>query len=125
MQGTSGNSSNNNNSTRRRRAITRNGVVVRSVWETRMKMDEVQGGIKVFNAGECDANAADEEGLRVYRRLRRNQSDGAAAAERKKRRSWSTSVAARSRCGSRGRRCRIRRRRRRRRSSVADMRWEG
>ncbi|XP_020103235.1 reticulon-like protein B21 isoform X2 [Ananas comosus] len=91
MQGTSGNSSNNNNSTRRRRAITRNGVVVRSVWETRMKMDEVQGGIKVFNAGECDANAADEEGLRVYRRLRRNQSDGAAAAERKKRRSWSTS----------------------------------
>uniref|UniRef100_A0A0E0LTA1 Reticulon-like protein n=1 Tax=Oryza punctata TaxID=4537 RepID=A0A0E0LTA1_ORYPU len=68
-----------------------------SVWETRMKMDEVKGGVKVFSAGGDDA---DEEGLRVYRRLRRNQSDGgggasgsmnAAAAAAKKRRNWKAS----------------------------------
>ncbi|XP_028554678.1 reticulon-like protein B21 [Dendrobium catenatum] len=69
----------------RRRAIIRNGVMAGSVWETRMKMDEVKGGIKVFNtAGE---SRDDEEGLRVYRRLRRNQSDGV-DAEKKKRKSW-------------------------------------
>ncbi|XP_073003357.1 uncharacterized protein [Typha latifolia] len=78
----------------RRRGIARNGVVAGSVWETRMKMDEVKGGIKVFNGGESrdedeDDGNADEEGLRIYRRLRRNQSDGGgAAAERKKRKSW-------------------------------------
>ncbi|EEE68393.1 hypothetical protein OsJ_26729 [Oryza sativa Japonica Group] len=67
-----------------------------SVWETRMKMDEVKGGVKVFSAGGDDA---DEEGLRVYRRLRRNQSDGGggasgstnAAAAAKKRRNWKAS----------------------------------
>ncbi|KAI0488727.1 hypothetical protein KFK09_028566 [Dendrobium nobile] len=69
----------------RRRAIIRNGVMAGSVWETRMKMDEVKGGIKVFNA--AGESRDDEEGLRVYRRLRRNQSDGV-DAEKKKRKSW-------------------------------------
>ncbi|CAO2206400.1 unnamed protein product [Urochloa humidicola] len=65
-----------------------------------MKMDEVKGGVKVFSAGGGD-EPADEEGMRVYRRLRRNQSDGsggaggsgagAAAAAAKKRRNWKAS----------------------------------
>jgi len=69
-----------------------------SVWEARMKMDEVKGGVKVFSAGAAD-EPADEEGMRVYRRLRRNQSEGngtgaagaASAAAAKKRRSWKAS----------------------------------
>ncbi|CAL5002896.1 unnamed protein product [Urochloa decumbens] len=69
-----------------------------SVWEARMRMDEVKGGVKVFSAGGGD-EPADEEGMRVYRRLRRNQSDGtggaggsgAAAAAAKKRRNWKAS----------------------------------
>ncbi|RLN04604.1 hypothetical protein C2845_PM13G08370 [Panicum miliaceum] len=67
-----------------------------SVWEARMRMDEVKGGVKVFSAGGGD-EPADEEGMRVYRRLRRNQSDGNAgagngvAAAAKKRRNWKAS----------------------------------
>ncbi|XP_039815702.1 reticulon-like protein B21 isoform X4 [Panicum virgatum] len=67
-----------------------------SVWEARMRMDEVKGGVKVFSAGGGD-EPADEEGMRVYRRLRRNQSDGnagagnGAAAAAKKRRNWKAS----------------------------------
>ncbi|CAO2168705.1 unnamed protein product [Urochloa humidicola] len=71
-----------------------------SVWEARMRMDEVKGGVKVFSAGGGD-EPADVEGMRVYRRLRRNQSDGsggaggsgadAAAAAAKKRRNWKAS----------------------------------
>uniref|UniRef100_A0A0E0AT89 Reticulon-like protein n=1 Tax=Oryza glumipatula TaxID=40148 RepID=A0A0E0AT89_9ORYZ len=87
--------------TRRRLSVRRGGgaaaaASAASVWETRMKMDEVKGGVKVFSAGGDDA---DEEGLRVYRRLRRNQSDGGggasgstnAAAAAKKRRNWKAS----------------------------------
>ncbi|KAF0898875.1 hypothetical protein E2562_011934 [Oryza meyeriana var. granulata] len=87
--------------TRRRLSVPRSGSAAAatigagaSVWETRMKMDEVKGGVKVFSAGGEDA---DEEGLRVYRRLRRNQSDGAgrgesgSAAAAKKRRNWKAS----------------------------------
>lgn len=68
-----------------------------SVWEARMRMDEVKGGVKVFSAGAAD-EPADEEGMRVYRRLRRNQSDanagagtGTVAAAAKKRRNWKAS----------------------------------
>lgn len=76
-------------SARRRALGGRNGVVAGSVWETRMRLDEVKGGIKVFNSEESrdDDGNADEEGLRVYRRLRRNQSDGV-STERRKRRNW-------------------------------------
>ncbi|KQJ95918.1 hypothetical protein BRADI_3g19770v3 [Brachypodium distachyon] len=88
-------------STRRRLTVPRRTAAASaaSVWETRMKMDEVKGGVKVFSAAADDA---DEEGLRVYSRLRRNQSDagggaaagtgtGAAAAAAKKRRNWKAS----------------------------------
>ncbi|KAF8691910.1 hypothetical protein HU200_040029 [Digitaria exilis] len=66
-----------------------------SVWEARMRMDEVKGGVKVFSAGGGD-EPADEEGMRVFRRLRRNQSEGTggagtAAAAAKKRRNWRAS----------------------------------
>lgn len=71
-----------------------------SVWEARMKMDEVKGGVKVFSAGGAGDEPADEDGMRVVRRLRRNQSEGGAAAgfgaptasaAAKKRRSWKAS----------------------------------
>ncbi|XP_077215986.1 reticulon family protein isoform X2 [Tasmannia lanceolata] len=64
------------------RRRTRNGVVAGSVWESRMKIDEVKGGIKVFNGGETR-----EEG--VYgRRLKRNQSDGVV----EKRKTWKSEI---------------------------------
>ncbi|KAJ1256173.1 hypothetical protein BS78_K073400 [Paspalum vaginatum] len=63
-----------------------------SVWEARMRMDEVKGGVKVFSAAD---EPADVEGMRVYRRLRRNQSEGhgasATVAAAKKRRNWKAS----------------------------------
>ena len=77
--------------------MPRRTAAAASVWETRMKMDEVKGGVKVFSEGGDDA---DEEGMRVYSRLRRNQSDGAgggsgsgsgATAAAKKRRNWKAS----------------------------------
>lgn len=73
---------------RRRGVIARNGAQSSSIWETRIKMDEVKGGIKVFNVSE---NRDDEEGLRVYRKLRRNQSES--MAEGKKRKSWKSTTA--------------------------------
>ncbi|KAL6640047.1 hypothetical protein ACP70R_022357 [Stipagrostis hirtigluma subsp. patula] len=75
------------------------GASAASVWEARMRMDEVKGGVKVFSAGAGD-EPADEEGMRVYRRLRRNQSEGAgggvgggatASSAAKKRRNWKAS----------------------------------
>ncbi|XP_042380112.1 reticulon-like protein B21 isoform X1 [Zingiber officinale] len=69
----------------RRRALASSGVVAGSVWEARMRVDAVNGGVKVFNAGGGDGDG-DEEGMRVYRRLRRNQSDSIASA--RKRRIW-------------------------------------
>ncbi|KAJ3698383.1 hypothetical protein LUZ61_002088 [Rhynchospora tenuis] len=74
---------------RRRGVIARNGASSSSVWETRIKMDEVKGGIKVFN--NVSENRDDEEGLKVYRRLRRNQSES--MAEGKKRKSWKSTAA--------------------------------
>lgn len=82
-------------STRRRLTVPRRSPAAASVWETRMEMDEVKGGVKVFSEGADDA---DEEGMRVYSRLRRNQSDGGGAgagtgtaAAAKKRRNWKAS----------------------------------
>ncbi|XP_074569826.1 uncharacterized protein LOC141826474 [Curcuma longa] len=69
----------------RRRTLARTGVVAGSVWEARMRVDAVNGGVKVFNADGGDADG-DEEGMRVYRRLRRNQSDSIASS--RKRRNW-------------------------------------
>ncbi|URD98114.1 Reticulon [Musa troglodytarum] len=68
----------------RRRSLTRNGVVAGSVWEARMRVDAVNGGIKVFNGEESRDGDGDEEGMRVYRRLRRNQSDSIAAGRRRR-----------------------------------------
>ncbi|KAM0904405.1 hypothetical protein ACQ4PT_018039 [Festuca glaucescens] len=83
-------------STRRRLTVPRRTAAAASVWETRMKMDEVKGGVKVFSEGGDDA---DEEGMRMYSRLRRNQSDGGGrsgagaetTAAAKKRRNWKAS----------------------------------
>ncbi|XP_042428621.1 reticulon-like protein B21 isoform X2 [Zingiber officinale] len=69
----------------RRRTLARTGVVAGSVWEARMRVDAVNGGVKVFNADGGDGDG-DEEGMRVYRRLRRNQSDSIASS--RKRRNW-------------------------------------
>ncbi|XP_068648123.1 reticulon-like protein B21 [Aristolochia californica] len=63
----------------RGRGGIKNGVVTGSVWESRMKLDEVKGGIKVFHGGE----AKEEEGV-GRRLLKRNKSDAAV----EKRRRW-------------------------------------
>ncbi|XP_020265724.1 reticulon-like protein B21 [Asparagus officinalis] len=81
----------------KRRART-NGVAPGSIWDTRIKMDEMEGGIKVFN-GESEednnnttnADGEEEEGAKVFTRLRRDQSDGTGSkAGRRKRRNWKT-----------------------------------
>ncbi|CAA7408078.1 unnamed protein product [Spirodela intermedia] len=60
-----------------------------SIWETRMKLDEVKGGIKVFTEEESREGDEDEGGVRVYNlRLRRNQSEGG-GGDRRKRKNWS------------------------------------
>ncbi|ONK78900.1 uncharacterized protein A4U43_C01F800 [Asparagus officinalis] len=71
----------------KRRARSNNGG---SVWENRMKMDQVKGGVRVFSGG--NGSNAGEEGVQVHRRLRRNQSEGSngnsGSVEGKKRRNW-------------------------------------
>ncbi|XP_026426034.1 reticulon-like protein B21 isoform X1 [Papaver somniferum] len=66
-------------SSRSRRSTTttaaKNGVIAGSVWENRMKVDEVKGGIKVFNGGDQNnavggGGGTDHSGnqIQVYRR---------------------------------------------------------
>ncbi|XP_042496297.1 reticulon-like protein B21 isoform X2 [Macadamia integrifolia] len=69
----------------RRSAEARKTVVAGSVWESRMKSDEVKGGIKVFNGEEnSEEGGGDDQGLQFYQRLKRNQNGGAT----RKRRTW-------------------------------------
>ncbi|XP_042508875.1 reticulon-like protein B21 isoform X2 [Macadamia integrifolia] len=72
----------------RRRNAARNGVVAGSVWESRMKSDEVKGGIRVFNGEEISevggGGVGGDKGLNVYRRLKRNQNGGVTG----KRKTW-------------------------------------
>ncbi|OVA09232.1 Reticulon [Macleaya cordata] len=91
-------------SSSRRTTSARNGVISGSVWESRMKVDEVKGGIKVFNGDGANSvggtdqkkkensvrgggagNGGDQCGssLQVYRRLKRNQSGGETEKNRK------------------------------------------
>ncbi|XP_057969778.1 reticulon-like protein B21 [Malania oleifera] len=58
----------------RRRGAARNGVVAGSVWESRMKIDEVKGGIKVFN-GEENSEGGENE-VKVPRRLKQGPAVG-------------------------------------------------
>ncbi|THG18358.1 hypothetical protein TEA_027252 [Camellia sinensis var. sinensis] len=48
----------------RRKRTTRNGVVAGSVWESRMKSDEIKGGIKVFNGEEENSEESGDKSLR-------------------------------------------------------------
>ncbi|KAF8407251.1 hypothetical protein HHK36_006378 [Tetracentron sinense] len=59
----------------RRRTAPRKGVVAGSVWESRMKNDEVKGGIKVFN-GEENSEEGGGGQVRVDRKLKQNQNGG-------------------------------------------------
>ncbi|KAJ4959463.1 hypothetical protein NE237_026574 [Protea cynaroides] len=67
----------------RGRTAARNAVIAGSVWESRMKSDEVKGGIKVFNGEENSEEGGDKK-LQVYRRLKRNQNGGVIG----KRKTW-------------------------------------
>ncbi|XP_008242972.1 PREDICTED: reticulon-like protein B21 [Prunus mume] len=74
----------------RRRDGVRSGVVAGSVWESRMKIDEVKGGIKVFNGdqenSEDQSNASNGvAGTRT--RSKRGQAGGALTAAGK-RKTW-------------------------------------
>ncbi|KAJ4952843.1 hypothetical protein NE237_029675 [Protea cynaroides] len=69
----------------RRRAAARNSVVSGSVWESRMKSDEVKGGIKVFNGEEnSEEGGGGDKELQVSGRLKRNQNGGGTG----KRKTW-------------------------------------
>ncbi|CAL5341164.1 unnamed protein product [Camellia sinensis] len=48
----------------KRKRTTRNGVVAGSVWESRMKSDEIKGGIKVFNGEEENSEESGDKSLR-------------------------------------------------------------
>eukprot|EP00268_Persea_americana_P012071 TRINITY_DN15069_c0_g1_i1.p1 TRINITY_DN15069_c0_g1~~TRINITY_DN15069_c0_g1_i1.p1 ORF type:complete len:501 (+),score=140.71 TRINITY_DN15069_c0_g1_i1:320-1822(+) len=64
----------------RRRTATKNAVAASSVWENRMKLEDGNGGIKPSNGvASCkeEGGGRGSVGLRVYRRLKRNQSDSA------------------------------------------------
>ncbi|XP_059635566.1 reticulon-like protein B21 [Cornus florida] len=73
----------------RRKGATRNGVVAGSVWESRMKVDEVKGGIKVFNGEDNseengDNTTATATALQVdNKRLRPKQSPVGVSGKRK------------------------------------------
>ncbi|WOL13513.1 hypothetical protein Cni_G22283 [Canna indica] len=70
----------------KRRALTRNVMVAGSACRSKMRLDEAKAGIKVFNGKESQRNRsnAGEEGIRGYRRLKRNQSDSVALERRKR-----------------------------------------
>uniref|UniRef100_A0A5B6ZHE7 Reticulon-like protein n=1 Tax=Davidia involucrata TaxID=16924 RepID=A0A5B6ZHE7_DAVIN len=68
----------------RRKSTTRNGVVAGSVWESRMKIDEVKGGIKVFNGEEnSEENGDTNSGPEVDKKLRAKQSIVGVSGKRK------------------------------------------
>lgn len=78
-----------------RRVVTsRTGVVAGSVWESRMKVDQVRGGIKVFNGddnpqeiGENSTTSSNTEILQVYKRMRPKQG---LVGNSGKRKTWKT-----------------------------------
>ncbi|KAA8535342.1 hypothetical protein F0562_030345 [Nyssa sinensis] len=68
----------------RRKGTTRNGVVAGSVWESRMKIDEVKGGIKVFNGEEnSEENGDTNTGMEVEKKLKPKQSIVGVSGKRK------------------------------------------
>ncbi|XP_022728633.1 reticulon-like protein B21 [Durio zibethinus] len=70
-----------------RRAGANSSVVAGSVWETRMKSDEVKGGIKVFN-GEENSNAEENsDGGNKKLSLKKGQTIGGVAVN-SKRKTW-------------------------------------
>ncbi|KAJ1410360.1 putative reticulon-like protein B21 [Sesbania bispinosa] len=71
----------------KRRVGARGSVVAGSVWETRMKSDEVKGGIKVFNAEENPEEGGGNGGSR----LRRSSIGAATVASTGKRKTWKSS----------------------------------
>ncbi|KAA8522877.1 hypothetical protein F0562_009300 [Nyssa sinensis] len=69
----------------RRSGTTRSGVIAGSVWESRMKTDEVKGGIKVFTGEENSEENGDttSTGLQVDRRSRTKESSVGVSGKRK------------------------------------------
>ncbi|XP_057429452.1 reticulon-like protein B21 isoform X2 [Lotus japonicus] len=70
----------------KRRGGTRGSVVAGSVWESRMKSDEVRGGFKVFNADENGEEGGGNGGSR-FRRTSIG-AGGATVASSGKRKTW-------------------------------------
>ncbi|KAH7546183.1 hypothetical protein FEM48_Zijuj01G0173500 [Ziziphus jujuba var. spinosa] len=69
----------------RRRAGAGTSVVAGSVWESRMKHDEVRGGIKVFNGEE---NSEESNGISAGSKLKRGQAAAGAVSASGKRKTW-------------------------------------
>ncbi|KAJ8767842.1 hypothetical protein K2173_020782 [Erythroxylum novogranatense] len=66
----------------RRRAGVKSSVVAGSVWESRMKLDDVKGGVKVFN-GEENAEESSDSGVKKAVRRSLTASTVAASGKRK------------------------------------------
>ncbi|CAN6540608.1 unnamed protein product [Malus baccata var. baccata] len=69
----------------------KSGVVAGSVWESRMKVDQVKGGVKVFNGGDQDnAEETSTNGVTAATRarLKRAPAGGGGAASSGKRKTW-------------------------------------
>ncbi|GAV83118.1 Reticulon domain-containing protein [Cephalotus follicularis] len=71
----------------RRRSGARNDVVAGSVWESRMKSDEVKGGIKVFNGEETNIEENSEISNNKKSLFKRGQTVGGVAISGK-RKTW-------------------------------------
>ncbi|XVF48427.1 hypothetical protein PTKIN_Ptkin03bG0189200 [Pterospermum kingtungense] len=79
-------SSTSSSSSSSRRSGAKSSVVAGSVWETRMKSDEVKGGIKVFNGGEAEENSSNAEDKRLS--LKKGQGVGGGVGVSGKRKTW-------------------------------------
>jgi hypothetical protein len=73
----------------RRRAGVKTSVVAGSVWENRMKLDEVKGGIKVFNGEENVEESRSSNGDVGKKMVKRGQTGtSASVAMSGKRKTW-------------------------------------
>ncbi|KAM0969188.1 hypothetical protein ACFX13_017742 [Malus domestica] len=68
----------------------KSGVVAGSVWESRMKVDQVKGGVKVFNGDQDNAEETSTNGVTAATRarLKRAPAGGGGAASSGKRKTW-------------------------------------
>lgn len=72
-----------------RRRLRNNGVAAGSAWENRIKLDQVKGGLKVFNDSDNEEQAKpDIEGVKLHAKPQINSQISNNNVEKRKRRIW-------------------------------------